>query len=127
MHQRIIQVRHRLTRWLAYWRASLVAQSVRHGAMRKANGYLQVINAKQNVVLQTESGYFLRFHGSEISEMKKTAVGVKGIKLQKKDYVEHVYLFEEGKESKVIYKDKEITLNRLKQSSRAATGNKQRG
>ncbi len=88
---------------------------------------VQVINAKQSVVIQTEGGYFLRFHGSEISEMKKTAVGVKGIKLQKKDAVEHVYLFEEGKESKVVYKDKEITLNRLKQSSRAATGNKQRG
>ena len=88
---------------------------------------VQVINAKQSVVLQTEGGYFLRFHGSEISEMKKTAVGVRGIKLQKKDFVEHVYLFEEGKESKVMYKDKEITLNRLKQSSRAATGNKQRG
>ena len=88
---------------------------------------VQVINAKQSVVIQTEGGYFLRFHGSEISEMKKTAVGVKGIKLQKKDFVEHVYLFEEGKETKVIYKEKELTLNRLKQSSRAATGNKQRG
>ena len=32
-----------------------------------------------------------------ISEMKKTAVGVKGIKLQKNDVLEHVYLFEEGK------------------------------
>jgi DNA gyrase subunit A len=59
--------------------------------------------------------------------MKKTAAGVKGIKLQKKDLVENVYLFEEGKESKVIYKDKELTLNRLKQSSRGGSGNKQRG
>ena len=58
--------------------------------------------------------------------MKKAAVGVKGIKLKKKDAVEHVYRFEEGKESKVIYKEKELTLNRLKQSSRAAMGNKQR-
>ena len=59
--------------------------------------------------------------------MKKTATGVKGIKLQKKDVVENVYLFEEGKESKVVYKDKELTLNRLKQSSRGGSGNKQRG
>ena len=88
---------------------------------------VQIINAKQSIVLQTEGGYFLRFHSSEVSEMKKIAVGVKGIKLQKNDSVEHAYLFEEGKESKVIYKDKELTLNRLKQSSRAATGNKQRG
>ena len=88
---------------------------------------VQIINAKQSVVIQTQGGYFLRFHGSEISEMKKTAAGVKGIKLQKKDLVENVYLFEEGKESKVIYKDKELTLNRLKQSSRGGSGNKQRG
>ena len=88
---------------------------------------VQIINTKQSVVIQTQGGYFLRFHGSEISEMKKTAAGVKGIKLQKKDVVEHVYLFEEGKESKVMYKEKELTLNRLKQSSRGGSGNKQRG
>ena len=87
---------------------------------------VHIINAKQSVVLQTEGGYFLRFHGSEISEMKKTAAGVRGIKLQKKDLVEQVYLFEEGKESKVIYKDKELTLNRLKQSSRGGSGTKSR-
>ena len=88
---------------------------------------VNIINAKQSVVLQTQGGYFLRFHGSEVSEMKKTAAGVRGIKLQKNDMLEHVYLFEEGKESKVTYKDKELTLNRLKQSNRGLTGNKQRG
>jgi DNA gyrase subunit A len=88
---------------------------------------VQIINAKQSVVIQTQGGYFLRFHGSEISEMKKTAAGVKGIKLQKNDVVENVYLYEEGKETKVMYKDKELTLNRLKQSSRGGSGNKQRG
>ena len=87
---------------------------------------VQVINSKQSVVLQTESGYFLRFHSSDISEMKKTAVGVRGIKLQKNDVVEHAYLFEEGKETKVIYKEKEISLNRLKSASRGGSGNKQR-
>ena len=88
---------------------------------------VQIINAKQSVVIQTQGGYFLRFHGSEISEMKKTAAGVRGIKLQKNDVVENVYLYEEGKETKVMYKDKELTLNRLKQSSRGGSGNKQRG
>ena len=87
---------------------------------------VRVINDKQSVVIQTQSGYFLRFHGSEISEMKKTAVGVRGIKLQKNDVVENVYLFEEGKESKVLFGEKEVTLNRLKQSSRGGSGNKYR-
>ncbi len=87
---------------------------------------VRVINDKQSVVIQTQNGYFLRFHGSEISEMKKTAVGVRGIKLQKNDVVENVYLFEEGKESKVLFGEKEVTLNRLKQSSRGGSGNKYR-
>ena len=87
---------------------------------------VQVINAKQSVVIQSANGYFLRFHSSDISEMKKTAIGVRGIKLQKNDVVENVYLFEEGKETKVLYKEKEISLNRLKQASRGGSGNKQR-
>ena len=87
---------------------------------------VHVINDKQSVVIQTQNGYFLRFHGSEISEMKKTAVGVRGIKLQKNDVVENVYLFEEGKESKVLFGEKEVTLNRLQQSSRGGSGNKYR-
>ena len=87
---------------------------------------VKVINDKQSVVLRTEGGYFLRFHGSEVSEMKKTAVGVKGIKLQKNDFVENAYLFEEGKEAKVDFKGKEVTLNKLKAASRGGSGNKQR-
>ena len=87
---------------------------------------VQVVNAKQSVVIQSANGYFLRFHSSEISEMKKTAIGVRGIKLQKNDVVETVHLFEEGKETKVLYKEKEISLNRLKQASRGGSGNKQR-
>ena len=87
---------------------------------------VQVINPKHSVVIQTANGYFLRFHSSDISEMKKTAIGVRGIKLQKNDVVEAVHLFEEGKETKVLYKEKEISLNRLKQASRGGSGNKQR-
>ena len=87
---------------------------------------VHIINAKQSVVMQTQNGYFLRYHGGEISEMKKTAAGVRGIKLQKNDFVENVYLFEEGKESKITYKDKDLTLNRLKQSSRGGSGTKSR-
>ena len=87
---------------------------------------VQVVNDKQSIVLQTEGGYFLRFHSSEVSEMKKTAVGVKGIKLQKNDAVEAVHLFEEGKETKAMFKEKEISLNRLKAASRGGSGNKQR-
>ena len=36
----------------------------------------------------------------EVAEKKKGAVGVRGIKMKKKDELEKVYLFEEGKEIK---------------------------
>lgn len=88
---------------------------------------VQVIHGSQNVVLQTENGYFLRFLSEEVLEKKKTAIGVRGMKLQKNDVLESVYLFEEGTEIKVPYKEKEVTLNRLKLAKRDGTGTKARG
>lgn len=87
---------------------------------------VQMINEVQNVVLQTANGYFLRFLSEEVAEKKKTAIGVRGIKLQKNDVLESVYLFEEGTETKVPYKEKEVTLNRLKLAKRDGTGTKTR-
>lgn len=88
---------------------------------------IQALRDGQNVVLQTENGYFLRFLAEEVAEKKKTAIGVRGIKLQKNDALESVYLFEEGTEMKVPYKEKEVTLNRLKLAKRDGTGTKTRG
>lgn len=88
---------------------------------------VQPVNVNQNIVLQTEGGYFLRFLVEEVAEKKKGAIGVRGIKLQKKDVLEKVYLFEEGTEVKVPYKEKEVTLSRLKLAKRDGVGTKTRG
>ena len=87
---------------------------------------VKVINENQQVVLQTRNGYFLRFPAMEVPVKKKTAVGVRGIRLQKKDELENVYLFEEGTETKVSYGEKEVTLNRLKAAKRDGVGIKSR-
>ena len=87
---------------------------------------VKVINESQQVVLQTKNGYFLRFPALEVPVKKKTAVGVRGIRLQKKDELENVYLFEEGTETKVPYGEKEVTLNRLKVAKRDGVGIKSR-
>lgn len=87
---------------------------------------VNIVTENQNIVLQTKGGYFLRFPAVEVPEKKKGAVGVRGIKLQKNDEVEQVYLFEEGTETKITYREKEVTLNRLKQSRRDAMGIKNR-
>ena len=88
---------------------------------------VKVVNDSQQVVLQTRNGYFLRFSAVDIPVKKKAAVGVRGIRLQKKDELENVYLFEEGTETKIHYIEKEVTLNRLKQAKRDGAGTKYRG
>ena len=85
---------------------------------------VQVVTEGQSIVLQTMNGYFLRFASTEVPKKKKGAVGVRGIKLQKKDELEQVYLLEEGVEQKVLYKEKEVTLNRLKLARRDGIGTK---
>ena len=87
---------------------------------------VKVVTENQNVVLQTKNGYFLRFTAAEVPEKKKAAVGVRGIRLQKKDELEQVYLFEEGTETKVDYGEKQVTLNRLKLAKRDGMGTKTR-
>lgn len=58
---------------------------------------VQAITDNQQVVLQTKEGYFLRFPAQEVSEKKKGAIGVRGIKLRKNDELEHAYLFEKAR------------------------------
>ncbi len=77
-----------------------------------------------DAVLQTVNGYFLRFAVEEITEMKKNSRGVRGMKLEKNDLVEHLYLV--GEDQVVTYKKKEIQLNRLRVAKRDGKGVKAR-
>lgn len=87
---------------------------------------VKVISENQNVVLRTRNGYFLRFSAADVPVKKKAAVGVRGIRLQKRDELEQVYLFEEGTETKVAFGEREVTLNRLKLAKRDGTGTRAR-
>ena len=82
------------------------------------------IAAEGDVVLQTVNGYFLRFSCSEISEMKKNSKGVRGIKLERDDELEYLYLVDE--DGTILYKKKEVQLNRLKIAKRDGKGTKVR-
>lgn len=88
---------------------------------------VDVLTDNLQVVLQSKDGYFLRFPASEVPEKKKGAVGVRGIRLKKKDELFKVHLFEEGMECKAAYGEKEIVLNRLKTAKRDGMGTKPRG
>ena len=85
------------------------------------------IHEQKNIVLQSKEGYFLRFPIEEIPEKKKTAIGVRGMKLGDKDLLEAVYYTQNGIEVEIPYKSKNIVLNSLKLGKRDAKGVKVRG
>ena len=82
---------------------------------------------QKNIVLQSKAGYFLRFPVEEIPEKKKTAVGVRGMKLDAKDALEAVYYTQNAVEVSIAYKSKTLVLNNLKLAKRDGKGTKVRG
>ena len=74
------------------------------------------------LVLQTKNGYFIRFSTAEIPEKKKSAVGVRGIRLEKEDIAEAGYLISSGNELQVEYAGRMLSLNHLKLSKRDGKG-----
>ena len=83
-----------------------------------------VLNEQQHIILQSKEGYFLRFDISEISEVKKTALGVHGMKMGDNDYIEQVFYTYAGQNTKTEYKGKQIDMNKLKVAKRDAKGTK---
>ncbi len=88
--------------------------------------HVSILKEVRNIVLQTNEGFFLRFPVEEIPEKKKNAIGVRGIKLAGKDFVEAVYFTQNGQEAVGIYKNKKIELNKLKLGKRDTKGTKVR-
>ena len=85
---------------------------------------VQIVEQQTEVVLQTSGDVFLRFALDEISEMKKNSRGVRGIKLAAGEELERLYLL--GEEPVIMYKKKEVHLNRLKIGKRDGKGSKVR-
>ena len=85
---------------------------------------VKLIGQETELVLQTTGDMFLRFLMDEIPEMKKNARGVRGIKMDEKDSLEHVYFI--SHEPVITYKKKEVHLNKLKIAKRDGKGSKVR-
>ena len=78
------------------------------------------------VVFQSEKGYFLRIMKTEISITKKNAMGVRGMKLTSGDRIYHAYLLESRQEYAIDYHDKQYVLNKVKLGKRDTKGVKPR-
>ena len=79
-----------------------------------------------NVVLITEEGYYLRFRLSEIPDKKKTAAGVRGIRLGDTDHVAHVFLLKHQKMEELPYKKATVHYTKVKLARRDGKGTKLR-
>ncbi len=99
--------------------ASKLAEDDKLIAVFDASSYNQL-------VLQSENGQFIRFALSEISEMKKTAAGVRGINLSAADKLTAAYPLSSSIPCSIRYKEKELLLNRIKLSGRGGKGTKVR-
>ena len=87
---------------------------------------IQLTDGRTEAVLQTTNGVFLRFDLEEISTLKKNSKGVRGIKLDRGEELEQVYLLGTDSEQTVMYKEKQVHLNRLKIGKRDGKGSKVR-
>ena len=82
--------------------------------------------SEDKVVLQTKEGVFLKFLLSEIPKKKKSALGVRGMKLTKDDSLTNIYVMAAQNISSIVYKEKELEFHRLKLSKRDSKGTKVR-
>lgn len=85
-----------------------------------------VLDDATHIVLQTHKGFFLKFSMDEIPEKKKSAIGVRGIKLSDGDSIEAAYLLNKDSETIITYNDKMLSLNKLKTAHRDGKGTKVR-
>ena len=87
---------------------------------------VEEIVSNKNVIVQTANGVFLKFPLSEIPVKKKSAVGVRGIKLGKDDYIEDIFIMDDGMEFTMEYKGKKIDFAKMKMAHRDTKGIKVR-
>ncbi|SFA78590.1 DNA gyrase subunit A [Acetitomaculum ruminis DSM 5522] len=85
---------------------------------------VNLIDAEETIVLQTEKGSYLRFSLDQIPEQKKAACGVRGMKLTGEDSVEEIYLLKENEVREIKAGNKTINLSRMHIGKRDSKGTK---
>ena len=87
---------------------------------------VEVLHTQKTVILRSNDGFFLRFYVDTIPEKKKAAVGVRGMRLGKNDYVCDVFYLNDMEDKAVEHNGKKLELGHLKVTSRDTKGTKVR-
>ena len=77
-------------------------------------------------MLQTKKGFFLKFLKEEIPEKKKNALGVEESVWTTRTSFLSVYMLESRTDYEIVYKEKQMILNKLKLAKRDTKGTKVR-
>ena len=86
--------------------------------------FVDTISGNETLVMQSGKDMFLRIEVGTISEQKKAATGVRGMKLDKNDSLTGIYLLPPGTNREVEVKGKKYDLNRLHIGNRDTKGTK---
>ena len=83
---------------------------------------VRALEGDETLVMCSHKEMFLRIDCEQIPQKKKSAVGVRGMKLAAGDTLKHIYVLHEGENADVEVKGKMIALNRLHIGNRDTKG-----
>ena len=83
---------------------------------------VRALEGDETLVMCSHKDMFLRIDCEQIPQKKKSAVGVRGMKLAAGDTLKHIYVLHEGENAEVEVKGKMIALNRLHIGNRDTKG-----
>ena len=83
---------------------------------------VRALKGNETMVMRSGKENFLRIECSTIPEKKKTAVGVRGMKLDKGEELKNIYILADGENEVIEIKGKELALNRLHIGNRDTKG-----
>jgi DNA gyrase subunit A len=83
---------------------------------------VRTIRGNETLVMRSGKDAFLRIECGAIPEKKKSAIGVRGMKLDKGEELKEIYVLADGENHVVEVKGKEFSLNRLHIGNRDTKG-----
>ena len=83
---------------------------------------VKALKGNETMVMRSGKECFLRIDCASIPEKKKSAVGVRGMKLDSSDELQNIYVLADGENEMVEVKGKEVALNRLHIGNRDTKG-----
>lgn len=81
-----------------------------------------ILQDNDTLVMRSAKEMFLRIECVLIPQKKKSAIGVRGMKLAAGDELKNIYVLHDGENEEVEVKDKLISLNRLHIGNRDTKG-----